>query len=89
MDGNIEWLTPAILPEQQAMVENRALRTLRRADFLAQERRALSLRFLPNGLPNLPLVAIIEEFRSGKLLGVMESKRNEISFTLMQAFSDS
>lgn len=87
MDVLIEWLKPAIALEQRYMVEKRALIAIRKADFLGSERRALSLRFLPNGIPGLPLVGIIEGLRSGKLLGIMESKRDEIKFTLIEALS--
>ena len=85
MRVHIQWLQPAIPTTQQGEVEKLALSLMRKAEFLSGDRRALSLKFLPDLLPNLPLLAIIEELRSGKLLGAMQSQRSAIKFILTQA----
>jgi hypothetical protein len=85
MDMRFQWLAPAIPEEEHSQVERMVGEALLVAEFLEAERRSILVRFIPDSPVCPSLVATIEEERTGKLLGVVETARNEPSIKLTAA----
>ncbi|MRW82707.1 hypothetical protein GJ698_01205 [Pseudoduganella sp. FT26W] len=85
MNTRFQWLSPAIPEEEHSQVERLVVEALQVADFLEHERRSLLVRFIPDSPVCSSLVATIEEERTGKLLGVVETPRNDAQIKLTSA----
>lgn len=72
-----QWVPPTIPAAEHAQVEQLVVAALSDIEFLKNERRGVLVRFIPDSPPSAVLIATIEEERTGKLLGALESYRSE------------